>query len=240
MSVPELSVVIPAFNESKRLAASLTAISRFLDDRIIAGEVLVVDDGSTDDTAEVARRLIDARRGAVIGGAPNRGKGFAVRQGVRAARGLRILVTDADLSCPIDQYDVLEAARVAGGLDVAMGSRDVPGSRVDVRQHPGREHMGRAFNVLVRLATGLPFRDTQCGFKLLDAARVKPLLPGLRVNGFAYDVELLLACARQGLRMAEVPVVWRNSPDSHVSLIADPIRMLIDLARVSWAGRGRR
>jgi dolichyl-phosphate beta-glucosyltransferase len=181
-----------------------------------------------------------AGRDTVIQQPRNRGKGHAVRSGVAAARGRRVLVTDADLSCPIDEHARLDAAMDAGRFDVAIGSRGLPDSRVEVRQRLGREYMGRTFNVIVRALTPLPFADTQCGFKLMDAGRLRPIFRRLVVDGFAWDVELLLACARHGLRVAEVPVVWRNSPDSRVGLIGDPLRMLVDLGRILRADRRHR
>lgn len=232
-----MSVVIPAFNEAHRLRQTLPQIGAYLDARGLDAEIVVVDDGSSDGTGEVARGWLGARPGAVAANATNRGKGFAVRRGVLMARGRVVLITDADLSCPMSQLEALEHAMRERALDVAIGSRGVPDARVEVHQHLGREWMGRTFNLFVRALTGLPYMDTQCGFKLVDAARAKPLFAQMTVDGFAFDVELLMLCARAGLRVAEVPVVWRNSPESRVSLIGDSSRMLLDLVRLA-ARRG--
>jgi glycosyltransferase involved in cell wall biosynthesis len=237
---PDLSVVIPAFNECRRLGESLARIADYIDARALDAEVIVVDDGSTDGTGDLARRLLGTRGGSVVENAANRGKGRAVRRGVLEARGRLVLITDADLSCPIDQYAPLAAAMRARELDVAMGSRSLPQSSIEVRQHRGRELMGQTFNALVRAATGLPYGDTQCGFKLVRTDTTRRIFEQLTVDGFAFDVELLLLCRRAGLRVGEVPIVWRNSPDSRVSLVGDPTRMLIDLGRLAIRSAGRR
>jgi dolichyl-phosphate beta-glucosyltransferase len=237
---PDLSVVIPAFNEYRRLGESLRQIFDYLDARALCAEVIVVDDGSTDGTGALARRMLGNRRGAVIGNGANHGKGWAVRRGVLEARGHAVLVTDADLSCSIDQHAPLAGAMRERELDVVIGSRSLPRSTIEVRQHRGRELMGQTFNVLVRAATGLPYGDTQCGFKLLRRDVTRGIFEKLTVNGFAFDVELLLLCRRAGLRVGEVPVVWRNSSHSRVSLVGDSTRMLIDLGRLAIRSAGRR
>jgi len=234
---PHLSVVIPAHDEADRLATTLRRISGYLDERRIDSEVLVVDDGSRDATPEVARRLLDGRRGRVLRRTERGGKGAAVRLGVAEAAGRWVLVTDADLSTPIEEYGRLADVARDRDRDVVIGSRAVAGSRVEVRQHVVRETLGKAFNVLMRAMTGLPFRDTQCGFKLFDRKRTKPLFERMVVDGFAWDVELLFLCVRFGLRVEEIPVVWRNDPKTTVSLLADPPRMLLDLLRVRWRFR---
>ncbi len=239
MRPPDLSIVIPAYNEAGCLEASLEAIHATLSASGLAIETLVVDDGSTDETASVARAHLTRSAGRVVSVERNRGKGHAVRRGLAEAAGAWVLVTDADLSCPIEEYTTLAAAARARRLDVVIGSRALPGSRVVVAQHPVRTQMGKTFNRILRPLTGLPFLDTQCGFKLLHRERTRPLVEQLVVDGFAYDVELLVVCLRAGLKVAEVPVVWRNRPASHVRLFRDPVRMLIDLARVWWRVRRR-
>lgn len=238
MSAPDLSVVVPAFNESSRLGRSIDAIARYLDSCAPEAEIVVVDDGSQDGTAALARELLADRRARVLSNAVNRGKGFSVRRGVLEARGRLVLITDADLSCSIDQHQTLARAMCERKLDVAIGSRQLSASNIAVRQHPGRELMGRAFNVCVRAVTGLPYGDTQCGFKLVDRERTRPLFERMTIDRFAFDVEFLLLCAKAGLVVGEVPVIWRNSPDSRVSLIGDSTRMLWDLARLALRRSG--
>jgi glycosyltransferase involved in cell wall biosynthesis len=238
-SRPSLSIVIPAYNERERLTISLPVIDAYLRTTGIDAEILVVDDGSTDATAELAETLVFERVHRVISLPINQGKGAAVRRGVLAARGEWVLVSDADLSTPIDEYDRLVAIADAENLDVVIGSRALPGSRVEVSQHIVRRVLGETFNLILRNVTGLPYRDTQCGFKLLRRSRVQAIFAEMVINGFAFDVELLYLCERRGLRVKEVPVTWRNSPRSTVSIIRSPPKMLFDLMRLRWRFRSR-
>ena len=167
----------------------------------------------------------------------NRGKGYSVRKGTLQAEGRWVLITDADLSSPIEEHDKLAAAIRDHDLDVAIGSRALPESEIEVRQAPWREFMGRTFNKLMQGITGLPFHDTQCGFKLVDRERTRPIFERLLVDRFAYDVELLFLCVRFGLSVREVPVVWRNDPASAVRPLTDAPRMLLDVLKVRWRFR---
>jgi len=234
---PYLSIVIPAYDEEERLVASLGKITSYLDAAGIDAEILVVDDGSKDRTAEVATKALLDRRGRVVRNGDNRGKGYSVRHGVLEARGRFVLVTDADLSTPIDEHAKLAAVIRDRDLDVVIGSRALPNSDVQVRQGWLRQAMGRSFNTMIRALTGLPFPDTQCGFKLMDRERVKPLFEKMVVDGFAFDVELLFLCARFGLSVADVPVTWRNAAGSKVSIVGDPLNMMVDVLRVRWRFR---
>ena len=154
-----------------------------------------------------------------------------------ASRGEWVLVSDADLSTPIDEYGRLAAIARAESLDVVIGSRALPGSRVEVSQHIVRRVLGQVFNIILRRVTGLPYRDTQCGFKLLRRSRVQAVFAEMVIDGFAFDVELLYLCERRGLRVKEVPVTWRNSPKSTVNIIGSPPRMLFDLLGLRWRFR---
>jgi glycosyltransferase involved in cell wall biosynthesis len=234
---PHLTIVVPAYNEEARLGPSLERIRDYLTDEKIRAEILVVDDGSTDGTARVAASALEGARGRVLSSRENRGKGHAVRRGVFEAAGRWVLMTDADLSTPIEEHARLAAAARDHDLDVAFGSRALSGSRVEVHQHPVREGMGKTFNLLMRSLTGLPFRDTQCGFKLIDRRRTLPLFERMVVDRFAFDVELLYLCHRFGLRVREIPVTWRNAAGSKVSLLRDPLNMLLDVARIRWRFR---
>lgn len=236
-SRPFLSIVIPAYNEEKRLGESVRKISSYLDASGTDAEILVVDDGSTDGTAGLAAKALEGRRGRVLRNGDNRGKGYSVRHGVVEARGRFVLLTDADLSTPIEEHAKLAAVLRDRDLDVVIGSRALPNSDVQVRQGWVRKRMGRSFNAIIRVSTGLPFRDTQCGFKLMDRDRVKPLFDKMVVNRFAFDVELLFLCARFGLSVADVPITWRNVTGSKVSLIRDPLNMIADVLRVRWRFR---
>lgn len=238
VSPPRLTVVIPAYDEALRLGSTLERVLGYLDRRGEPFELLVVDDGSRDETAAVARAF--EPRGAVLLRQPsNAGKGKAVRVGLLASRGDRILITDADLSTPIEELDrllpVLERA------DLVLGSRAVDGARLELRQPFYRELAGKGFNLLVRLSGVRGIRDTQCGFKLFDGPLARSLARELTVDRFAWDVELVWLAQRRGLRVVEIGVEWRNDPASRVRFFRDATRMAFDLARFRWRHRaGRR
>jgi dolichyl-phosphate beta-glucosyltransferase len=227
-----LTVVIPAFNEERRIAPTLERISAYLVAQPYAAEVIVVDDGSTDLTvprAEAALRAGPSFR--ILSRAVNRGKGAAVRDGVLAAAGEFILVTDADLSTPIEELAGFWP-EIEAGADVVIGSRALPGSDVQVHQSAVRETMGKAFNVFVRFLVMRGYRDTQCGFKLFRAAAAKDIFSRLRTEGFSFDVEVLWLCRKLGYAVRQVPVCWRNSPESRVRLVRGSLAMLRDLWRI--------
>ena len=234
MTPPRLSVVIPAFNEAQRLPGTLEKLRLHLDARGAPYELVVVDDGSSDATAEAAR----AARGPVklLRHEQNRGKGHAVRAGMLAARGELRLMTDADLSTPIDELARLEAA-VASGFDVAGGSRAVAGARIEVHQPFYREAMGRLFNRLVQALLLPGLEDTQCGFKLFTDQAATTAFSACRLDGFCFDVEALYVARRRGMRIAELPVVWRNDAATRVGLgggawaFADLLRIRLAAAR---------
>ncbi|HJQ97907.1 MAG TPA: dolichyl-phosphate beta-glucosyltransferase [Candidatus Polarisedimenticolaceae bacterium] len=234
---PFLSIVVPAYNEEARLPATLAEIAAWMEARQLDAEILVVDDGSRDRTAEIAGEALRGRRGRVLRNGENRGKGYSVRHGVLEAAGRFVLLTDADLSTPITEYDKVAAWVRDHDLDVAIGSRALPGSDVQHRQGLLRQTMGRIFNRIIRALTGLTFRDTQCGFKLFDRERTRPLFEKMVVDRFAFDVELLFLCRRFGLTVREVPVIWRNAPGSKVSILGDPLNMIYDVLRVRWRFR---
>jgi dolichyl-phosphate beta-glucosyltransferase len=234
---PELSVVLPAYNESARIAASIERTTAYLDGWGHASEVIVVSDGSTDSTARIAREAGDARV-RVIETARNRGKGHAVRVGVLAAEGRHVLFTDVDLSTPLEECARFLAAH-ADGWDVAFGSRALAGSDVRVRQAWWRQSMGRTFNRIARRVARVDMADTQCGFKSFRRAAARAIFERARVDRFAFDVEVLWIARRLGLRVAELPVPWSNDPASKVRPVRDSARMLADLVAIRWhAARG--
>jgi len=234
---PRLSVVIPAYNEARRLPASLGRINAFLEARGDSFEIVVADDGSQDATAAVAESQ-GGRRLRVLRSERNRGKGHAVRRGMLAANGERRLMTDADLSTPIEELIALEA-RLDQGFDVAIGSRAVRGARIEVRQGRFRETAGRVFNVLVRLLLLPGIRDTQCGFKLFTARSAHAAFEPIRLDGFSFDVEALYVARRLGLRVAEVPVLWRNDAATRVGGLSGT-RAFLDLVRIRLNGTAGR
>jgi dolichyl-phosphate beta-glucosyltransferase len=234
VSAIDLSVVIPAFNEADRLPRTLETVAAHLGRRGGTWEIVVVDDGSTDRTAERA----EAAGATVIRYAPNHGKGYAVRRGMRAARGARRLMTDADLSTPIAEMDRL-AARMDEGNDVVIASRALPESRIEVRQPWYRENVGRLFNVFVRALAVPGIADTQCGFKLFTARAADDVFATTRLDGFSFDVEALFLARRAGFRIDEIPVTWRNDAATRVGMLGGFLAFP-DLFRIrtnAWLGR---
>ncbi|HTR46640.1 MAG TPA: dolichyl-phosphate beta-glucosyltransferase [Verrucomicrobiae bacterium] len=240
---PELSIVIPAYNEERRLGRTLARIrDHFAANQpgIDSIEIIVVDDGSTDGTARVAREFA---RGMpyvrLVSNGANRGKGYSVRHGILESRGRVALFTDADLSSPIEESSKLLAA-IAAGNDVALGSRAIDRTLIAVRQSRLREMAGIIFNGFVRLFTGLPFHDTQCGFKAFARERSRVVFEQQRIEGFGFDPEVLFLAQRHGLRAAEVPVRWAHDPATKVHVFRDSLRMFFDLLYIRWnwlAGR---
>jgi dolichyl-phosphate beta-glucosyltransferase len=227
----DLSIVIPAFNEELRLGESLGAVLDWLEHHRRSFEVIVVDDGSTDGTAALADGF--ASRGVRSIRLPrNSGKGAAVGRGVRASRGRRILISDADFSTPIEEIEKLES-RIEEA-PIVIGSRAVSGARILRHQPFYREVLGKIFNRLLRLVGVWGLSDTQCGFKLLDGPTAKRLFEEMITPGFAFDVELVWLARRAGTRVEEVGVVWDNSADSRVDMFRDPPRMIFEILRFRW------
>ncbi len=233
MSAPLVSVVIPAFNEQQRLPATLARIRQHLLDQGLSHEILVVDDGSRDATAACAEAALgDGVR--VLKNDRNRGKGFSVRRGMLEARGERVLMSDADLSTPIEELDRL-MRKLDEGFDVAIASRALPEAQVLVRQPFFRESMGRLFNLLVQALVLPGLHDTQCGFKLFRAEPARQAFARARLPGFSFDVEVLYIAKRHGHRIAEVPVTWRNHAATRVTLLGGSAAFL-DVVRIRWGG----
>jgi dolichyl-phosphate beta-glucosyltransferase len=227
-----LSVVVPAYNEEDRIGPCLAAIASYLGSKPFSSEVIVVDDGSEDRTADIVRESLPSiPHGRVLSRGENAGKGYSVREGVLASSGGLILFTDADLSTPITELDKF-LPRLERGDDVVIGSRALPDSVIEVRQSRPRETMGKAFNLLVRMLVLRGLRDTQCGFKAFRRAAAMDLFSRLRTTGFAFDVEILMLARRLDYRVVEVPVVWRNSPSSRVRLVRSSWRMLKELLKI--------
>jgi dolichyl-phosphate beta-glucosyltransferase len=223
-----LSIIIPAYNEAKRLPASLVKVREYLSTaQWDFAEVVVVDDGSKDDTVQVAR---DAGV-RVLQNPGNRGKGYSVKHGMLEAKGEWALFTDADLSSPIGELEKLWGAAERDRAQIAVGSRAVDRSLVGVHQPMLREGMGRVFNVAMRLVTGLDFKDTQCGFKLVETSACREVFSRQRLDGFGFDVEVLFIARRLGLRAVEVPVRWDNVEGTKVSILLG-FAAFLDLLRV--------
>ncbi|MDD3088330.1 MAG: glycosyltransferase family 2 protein [Candidatus Omnitrophica bacterium] len=229
----DLSIIIPAYNEEKRLAGTLDRITKFMETRGSEYEVIVVDDGSTDTTIDVAARsaLGVSGRLRVISNPGNKGKGYSVKRGVEEARGDIILFTDADMSTPIEEMDKLISA-MGAGAHIAIGSRAVDGSQVEVKQPFFRQTMGKVFNRIVRFILGENIHDTQCGFKAFGKTEAKELFRDMFIPGFAFDAELLYLARKRGLKVSEIGVVWQNSPVSKVRPVMSSLEMLRDVIKI--------
>ncbi len=229
---PAISIVIPAFNEGARLGETIRAIRVYLAANAAGSEIIVVNDGSTDQTAVVAREVFAECGGTparLIEYYPNRGKGAAVCAGLLAAANEIALFTDADLSTPIEELPKIVEPIERGDADLVFGSRALDRSLIGVHQPWRREQGGRVFNLLVRAATGLPFWDTQCGFKSFRMATCRPIIEAAKIDGFGFDVEFLLLAHRAGLRLQEVAVRWNHFEGSKVDFFQESFRMLREL-----------
>ena len=236
--LPAFSLVIPAFNEEDRIGRTLRDALDYLRDTAPESEVIVVNDGSTDRTSAVVRKVF-AEPGPIanrlIEHSPNRGKGAAVREGMLAAKHSIALFSDADFSTPIEEASKLLNPIAAGEVDVAFGSRALDRNLIGQRQPWRREQGGRVFNLIVRLATGLPFWDTQCGFKAFQLDVFRPILEQAKTDGFGFDVELLYLARKAGLRMREIPVRWNHYEGSKVNVLRDSVRMMREVAALRKA-----
>jgi len=235
-----LSVIIPAYNEASRLGGSLRAIVSYLREHAPDSEIIVVDDGSRDNTAALAREILEDSgpiRTSVISYKSNLGKGRAVRLGLLAARSDVALFSDADLSTPIAEAPKLVDPIVRGEYDLTFGSRALERSLIGVHQPWRREQGGRIFNLVVRLATGLPFWDTQCGFKAFRMSVFRPLVEAATVDRFGFDVELLYLAYRAGLRLKEIPVRWDHNDDSKLSVLSDSFKAISEVGLIRQQAR---
>ena len=226
---PDLSIIIPAYNEDSRLPGTLARIASYLASLPLQAEVLVVDDGSSDRTAAVAQSFADRLPGLrVLSNGVNRGKGYSVRHGMLEAHGRVVLFTDADLSAPIEEADKLFAA-LEQGMDIAIGSRALNRSLITTHESKFREFAGIIFNKIVRLILWLPFVDTQCGFKVFQRERCRIIFEQQRIERFGFDPELLYLARHHGLHTAEIPVRWGHSPATKINMLRDSLQMFMDV-----------
>ena len=226
--LPPFSIVIACFNEAARIGKTVRTTLDYLAATAPESELIVVNDGSTDATASITREIFLNTKIAtrLLENFPNRGKGAAVRSGLLAAQKPIGLFSDADLSTPLRETPKLIEPIAHGEIDIAFGSRALDRSLIGIRQPWRREQAGRIFNLLVRIATGLPFWDTQCGFKAFRLNVCRPIIEVARTDGFAFDVELLYLAHRAGLRIQEIPVRWNHSEGSKVRFFHDSLGML--------------
>lgn len=225
-----LSIVIPAFNEAARLSTTIGAVLRYFKGKNWQFEVIVCDDGSTDDTATMVRHFLNDNHVRYLRTDINQGKGAAVRRGVLASQNAYILLCDADMSTPLEEIE--KFLPIAAETVVVIGSRALPDAQIVRRQAFYREKMGKTFNLIIRLVLGFSLRDTQCGFKLFPVKLAQEIFRDLHVQRFAFDVEVLLKVFQMNASCLEVPVRWINSTPSRVHLFRDSLRMVFDVIRI--------
>jgi dolichyl-phosphate beta-glucosyltransferase len=239
--VPETTIVIAAYNEEKRLAHSLRKIQAYQAANGHPAEIIVVDDGSTDNTALMVVILsLEVQGLRLISYAKNRGKGYALRAGVLSSRGSLVLLSDADFSTPIEELETLKVHLSSQSHQIAIGSRALALSKIVQAQPFWRRGMGRLFNHLVRALVIDGFHDTQCGFKLFSGDAARKLFAAARIDRFAYDVEILTLAQKNGFRVAEVPIKWTDCTGSKVRPVLDSLQMLADLLKIRLAAASSR
>ena len=234
MPYPNYSIVIPAYNEAGRIPATLQEVVDTVRQKGWSAEVIVVDDGSTDTTAEVVRQFAaSAPEVRLLQNPGNRGKGFSVRSGLLQALGEVVMFTDADLSAPMEEAQGLFDA-IANGADIAIGSRWLERTRQTIRQPLYRQFFGRCFNAVTRFVMGLPFADTQCGFKAFTRAAAQTVFQLQTIERWGFDPEILFIAFKRGYRIEEVPVSWAHDERTRMSYLKDGIQMLEEIAIVRW------
>ncbi|MEW5974358.1 MAG: dolichyl-phosphate beta-glucosyltransferase [Acidobacteriota bacterium] len=232
---PDISIVVPAYNEARRIVQTLEMLRNYLARQSYCAEVIVVDDGSTDDTAAIVDQICQEWTALRLVRNPgNSGKGFGVRNGVLNARGKIVLFTDADLSAPIEEMPKLVDPIVEGRCDLTFGSRALDRSLIGVHQSKVREFSGRIFNLFVQLLTGLPFQDTQCGFKAFRRDQAIPIFERQTIMDFGFDPEILYIARKRGLHLAEVPIHWNHVEGTKVRFLSDSLKMFLDLLLIRW------
>jgi glycosyltransferase involved in cell wall biosynthesis len=231
---PSYSIVIPAYNESARLGATLDRVLQYIHAQGLDAEILVVNDGSRDNTAEIIRSYV--KKDPVlrlIENPGNRGKGYSVRNGMLQARGRIVLFTDADLSSPIEESTKLFQA-LDEGADIAIGSRWLRAETQTQRQPLHRQLFGRIFNLLLRVSLGLKFKDTQCGFKAFRRPAVDAIFPLQKIERWGFDPEILFLARKFGFKVKEVPVAWGHSGGTRIHPLVDGSRMFQEMLRIRW------
>lgn len=232
-----LSVVIPAYNEEKRIGPTLQNILDYLSKQNYKWELIVSDDGSNDQTVNLSRGLLkDIPYARVIEAPRNEGKGSAVRRGMLAAKGKYVLFSDADLSTPIEEWDQFFQYH-SKGFDIVIGSRGLQSSNIEIHQGIIRETMGRTFNAIARIVAFKGINDSQCGFKSFTQESAQRLFKLQKLNGFSFDVELMFLAQKLSYKIYEAPVTWRNSEQTRVKIFSDPIKMFADVLKIRWLHR---
>jgi dolichyl-phosphate beta-glucosyltransferase len=228
------SIIIPAYNESQRIVPTLARILTYIAEQGWEAELIVVNDGSRDDTAKIVQRYVERNPAIRLVENPgNRGKGYSVRNGMLNARGELLLFSDADLSSPIEEAPKLFRA-IEDGADVAIGSRWLRSELQTARQPLHRQLFGRVFNLALRIILGLKFKDTQCGFKAFTRSAAQSIFPLQRIERWGFDPELIFLARKQRLRIVEVPVKWAHDEGGRINPLRDGLRMFVEVLKIRW------
>ena len=228
------SIVIPAYNESRRIVPTLTRVLRYVAEQGWDAEIIVVNDGSRDDTAEMVRGFVERNpMMRLVENPGNHGKGYSVRNGMLQARGEVLLFSDADLSSPIEEAPKLFQA-LSDGADVAIGSRWLRAELQTERQPVYRQFFGRIFNLILWVVLGLNFKDTQCGFKAFSRRAAEAIFPRQRIERWGFDPELIFLAQNHDLKVVEVPVRWAHDEKSTISPLRDGLRMFLEVLKIRW------
>jgi dolichyl-phosphate beta-glucosyltransferase len=229
---PDISIVVPTFNEEARISSCLGAIERYFSESSLSYEILISDDGSTDNTLGHIKDMVSASSKIKVIKNPHKGKGAAVRAGVLSSVGDLVLFTDTDFSTPLTELKKLLEKIENSGYDIAIASRDLPGSKIVRHQSLIREMLGKALNKIIQFVYVPGISDTQCGFKLFKGDAARQLFSKLKIDGFLFDVEMLYLARVQGLKVAEVPVKWEHNKLSRVRVLRDLPQVIFDLVRI--------
>ena len=228
----DISIVVPAYNEEKRIKRTLNKIYDYFEKSRLQFEIIIVDDGSKDDMEKVVKEFAQTHSEVkLIKYEKNKGKGAAVKTGVLASKGNLVLFSDADLSTPIEEFEKLKQA-IDKGYDIAIGSRGLPESRIFIHQSKSREFSGKLFNFFIRIFIKLPFEDTQCGFKLFKHNVTEQIFPQLTIFRFVFDVEILWLARKFNYKIKEVPIVWENSNKSSVSFFSTSPSVMKEMIKI--------